>query len=200
MSRRLPARPNLEHLKKQARSRLPALQRHDASAQLADALHATAREYGFSSWPALKQLVESVRPGSGQSPLAGVWRINPDESPEPLLRLCDAVSLELAVGGDRVTLSEVMREQSGAETRRSYTLRIGGPPQQVEHGYRMTARLEADRVLTVSVGRNDEHLMHVTYAVSDDGRTLTLTAAAAAHAGYPSVEQIIRFDRAADST
>jgi hypothetical protein len=37
--------------------------------------------------------------------------------------------------------------------------------------------------------------MRVTYTVSDDGRRLTLSAVAAAHAGYPAVEQTTRFDR-----
>jgi hypothetical protein len=44
MSRQLPARPNLEHLRKQARVRLTQLRQHDPSAQLADAQHAVARE------------------------------------------------------------------------------------------------------------------------------------------------------------
>jgi hypothetical protein len=198
MSRTLPVRPNLEHLKNQARSRLSELQRHDPSAQLSDALHATAREYGFSSWPVLKEHVESMPAGLDESPFAGVWRADLDNSPEPVLRLCDAAALEFAIDGDRVTLSDTVQEQSGAETRHTHTLRVGGPPQQVEHGYVMAAAWQGDRVLTVSVARDGAHVMHVSYAVSGDGRTLTLTAAAAAHAGYPAVEQTIRFNRAAD--
>src|ERR1035438_9685062 len=66
--RELPARPNLEHLKNQARSLLRQGLASDASAmarlaafgitkktpKLADALHVIAREYGFDTWPALK--------------------------------------------------------------------------------------------------------------------------------------------------
>jgi ankyrin repeat protein len=65
--RELPARPNLEHLKKQARDLLrdavasdtDALRRFaafniDGQPKLADALHVIAREYGFETWPALK--------------------------------------------------------------------------------------------------------------------------------------------------
>ncbi len=65
---KLPDRPNLEYLKKQARillkqglaSQAPATERFVASgiistkAQLADALHVIAREHGFDTWPALK--------------------------------------------------------------------------------------------------------------------------------------------------
>ena len=51
MSRNLPDRPSLEHLKKQARERLRVLQAREPAARLADAQRAIAREYGFASWP-----------------------------------------------------------------------------------------------------------------------------------------------------
>jgi hypothetical protein len=60
MSRSLPVRPNLEHLKNQAKDRLCALQHWTPSATLSDALHAVAQEYGFKTWPELKERVESV--------------------------------------------------------------------------------------------------------------------------------------------
>src|SRR6185437_4893439 len=65
-TRELPARPNLEHLKNQARKLLRQTLALDAEARfaavgvsssapkLADALHVIAREHGFDSWPALK--------------------------------------------------------------------------------------------------------------------------------------------------
>ena len=73
-SRELPARPNLEHLKNQARKLLQQGLEADASAtarfaaigvtsakpKLADALHVIAREYGFETWPALKFSVEAA--------------------------------------------------------------------------------------------------------------------------------------------
>lgn len=73
MSRELPARPNLEHLKKQARalieerlaadaralSRFAAFGINSSEPKLADALHVIAREYGFDTWPALKFHVEA---------------------------------------------------------------------------------------------------------------------------------------------
>jgi ankyrin repeat protein len=66
--RELPARPNLEHLKNQARTLLRESYASEPSAtarfaafgvtssipKLADALHVIAREYGFDSWPTLK--------------------------------------------------------------------------------------------------------------------------------------------------
>jgi hypothetical protein len=76
MSRQLPANPNLEHLKNQAKELLRNFQQGAADAKerfaslsasyagagpkLADALHVVAREYGFTSWPKLKEYVESL--------------------------------------------------------------------------------------------------------------------------------------------
>ncbi len=60
MSPDLPTRPSLEHLKKQARERLRELQVRIPSAQLADAQHAIAREYGFASWPKLKAHIDAA--------------------------------------------------------------------------------------------------------------------------------------------
>jgi hypothetical protein len=76
MSRRLPARPNLEHLRKQARELLEELRRKDSALRLSDAQHALAREYGFASWPKLKAHVDlqAVEQTSRTRPLAGQWR------------------------------------------------------------------------------------------------------------------------------
>ena len=75
MSRDLPARANLEHLKKQAkellrdveqrspaaveRFRSVALSDAGAEPKLADAQHVIAKEYGFDNWAALKEHVEA---------------------------------------------------------------------------------------------------------------------------------------------
>jgi hypothetical protein len=60
VSRELPRRPSLDHLKKQAKERLRELRLRQPEASLADAQHALAREYGFESWPRLKAYVESA--------------------------------------------------------------------------------------------------------------------------------------------
>lgn len=54
--RQLPFRPNLRHLKSQARDLLDT----GAAASLADAQFQIARSYGFPSWPKLKAHVESL--------------------------------------------------------------------------------------------------------------------------------------------
>lgn len=56
----LPDSPNLDWLRKQAKSHLGELRRTDPEAKLADAQFALARNYGFSSWRALKAHVDSL--------------------------------------------------------------------------------------------------------------------------------------------
>ncbi len=76
MPKELPAVPNLEHLKKQAKTllsdfrsgkpqaaerlRLQDLPRTDDEIRLADAQRAIAREYGFQSWSSLKEHVDGI--------------------------------------------------------------------------------------------------------------------------------------------
>jgi ankyrin repeat protein len=55
-SRALPERPNLRHLKDQAKDLLKA----GAAASIADAQFEIARVYGFASWPKLKAHIESL--------------------------------------------------------------------------------------------------------------------------------------------
>jgi ankyrin repeat protein len=71
--RTLPARPDLEQQKKQAKELLEAFRRRDPEAHarvraelpdkarivLADAQYVIAREYGFPSWPALRERIEA---------------------------------------------------------------------------------------------------------------------------------------------
>jgi ankyrin repeat protein len=60
--RRLPPRPSLEQLRKQAKEHLDTLRAADPSVALAAAQHALAREYGFESWPKLVHHIESMQP------------------------------------------------------------------------------------------------------------------------------------------
>src|ERR1700722_19352252 len=85
-SRELSARPNLEHLKNQARTLLrqglasdpPAIARFAAfgitttTPKLADALHVIAREYGFDTWPALKLHIELDAPDPVEALVAAI--------------------------------------------------------------------------------------------------------------------------------
>jgi hypothetical protein len=53
MSRELPSKPNLEHLRKQAK----ALQRSVPGRKLADAQQLLATDYGFASWAKVKSFI-----------------------------------------------------------------------------------------------------------------------------------------------
>jgi hypothetical protein len=57
---RLPARPSLEQLRKQAKEELQRLREENPAAKLADAQFRVARSYGFESWPRLVQHVGFV--------------------------------------------------------------------------------------------------------------------------------------------
>src|SRR5438093_11496142 len=57
----LPERASYEYLKKLAKERLAVLRKTNPSAKLAAAQLAIAREYGFSSWRALKAEIDHRR-------------------------------------------------------------------------------------------------------------------------------------------
>ena len=63
-ARSLPARPNLEHLKNEAKQRLDALRLTQPAAKLAEAQHQLAREYGFANWRDLKADIERRADGA----------------------------------------------------------------------------------------------------------------------------------------
>lgn len=84
MPRNLPARPHLDHLRKQAKALLAAMQQSNPNAILSDAQHAVARDYGFASWPKLKAHIEEAASGSQGSGPGGRDGGTPiAESPEP---------------------------------------------------------------------------------------------------------------------
>ena len=56
----LPDAPSLEWLRKEAKRRLEELRRTDPGARLAAAQFDLAKQYGFSSWRALKAHVDSL--------------------------------------------------------------------------------------------------------------------------------------------
>jgi len=59
-ARPLPESPSLDWLKKEAKRRLTDLRKTESDAQLSDAQLSVAREYGFSSWRALKAHIDSL--------------------------------------------------------------------------------------------------------------------------------------------
>src|SRR6266700_5688902 len=61
MSQALPARPNLDWLRKTAKQELHQLRKTNPDAKLAGAQLALARQYGFRSWRAMKAEVDRLQ-------------------------------------------------------------------------------------------------------------------------------------------
>ncbi len=69
----LPDRPSLEYLRKLAKDRLQELRRAGATARLADAQLAVAREHGFGSWRALRAELDRRRTAAAPDPVAELF-------------------------------------------------------------------------------------------------------------------------------
>ena len=111
MTRRLPARPSLEHLKKQAKvlheqlasgnpqahERFRALLSRPAPAtpQLADAQLALARDYGFASWAKLKAHVEAQAPADPPAELVAAINTNDAGRVRAVLERYPALRMQL---------------------------------------------------------------------------------------------------------
>ena len=176
MSRQLPARPNLEHLKNQAKDLLEQLRRTNPSAQLADAQHAVATAYGFASWPRLKAHVESQRLAAGG--LDGRWTADPTRSHAHPANPWRTAAIVFDVDGDDVRMSDTVVDASGREERHINVIRADGVehPSGRDDGYSLLARWRDARTLE-AVGKKDGQVVgSVTYQVSADGGTLTITA------------------------
>jgi len=76
MSQALPARPNLDWLRKTAKQQLHELRRDNPGAKLATAQLALARQYGFRSWRALRAEVDRLQAlaSSGEQAIAALLR------------------------------------------------------------------------------------------------------------------------------
>lgn len=119
MAKKLPPRPNLEHLRSQAKALLAALQSGDADAiatirehlpaatgmseeqirktpfRLADAQSAVARKTGFASWPQLGRHVEQLRA------LEGTWAFAHLEIDGQLIPSDTLTASRILIDGDR---------------------------------------------------------------------------------------------------
>jgi uncharacterized protein (TIGR03067 family) len=118
MKRRLPARPNLEHLRTQAKSLLAALREGDAAAarafaeylpeaaalspkqvrergfRLADAQAVIARKSGFAAWPGLARHVDRLRS------MEGTWAFQTLEVDGAAMPAAMLTSSALLIDGD----------------------------------------------------------------------------------------------------
>ncbi len=193
MSRDLPARPNLDHLRKQAKELLQKMKLQDPDAQLADAQHALALEYGFASWPRLKAHVESE--ATTPNPFVGKWTADLSRSKlHPLNRL-QAASIGFDIEGADVTIDYVMVDASGRTNRgvNSFVADGNEHPSRHRDDFTMRATWLGSHSLEAVVTRHGDGDFEgrVEYVVSPDGSTLTLSAS-----WRGGVEQMSVFTRA----
>ena len=105
----LPERPNLRHLRDQAKD----LVRTGTAPTLADAQFQIARQYGFASWPRLKQHIESIEK-AGQLKQAinsnDLARVDELLTADPGLRqvLIDDVPLQRVAQPGRIPMMELL--------------------------------------------------------------------------------------------
>ena len=176
MSRQLPSQPNLEHLKKQAKSRLAELQTQNPQAKLADALHATAREYGFATWPTLKTYVQSLPPQADpvtqQNPFAGTWAADVSKSKRHQANQFQRATLQFVVAGDTVTITHAGIDASGQEEHSTNTIHADGSDREVDggSGYVLMARWLGSHVLETIAKKDGQVVGQGTYEVSADAK------------------------------
>jgi hypothetical protein len=179
MSRHLPARPNLEHLRKQAKDLLPELRRREPAAQLADAQHVIARGYGFASWPKLKAHVESlsVVPPAPENPFVGRWKANLSTSMRHPVQDFQSAVVDFAVSGNEVKITDVVVDPSGREERHVNTIQVDGDehPSASGNGYSLLATWHDSHVLGTVAKQDGEIVGWAKYEVSRDGKTLIMT-------------------------
>ena len=174
MSRNLPARPNLEHLKKEAKDRLDDLRRIDPGAQLADAQHALAREYGFASWPKMKAHVEAAA-APDDSPFTGRWIADVTRSKRHPANQFRRATIVFAVRGNSVEVNNNVLDEAGKVVRGRHTFQADGVEYPFTNGHALTASWRGPRMLETVATQHGKVVGRGTYTVSEDGRTLTIT-------------------------
>ena len=184
MSRNLPDRPNLEFLKNEAKDLLARLREQDAGKQLADAQFALARDYGFASWPQLKAHVEEAMAASA-SPFEGRWIADVSRSKRHPLNLFQRATMVFKIRGNSIEVANEVVEEGGKVVRGRYSFEADGVEYPQTHGISLKAWWRDKRTLDTRAVQNGQVVGRGTYAVSEDGRELTIT----------NDEQVIVLDR-----
>jgi hypothetical protein len=190
MPRQLPDRPDLNHLKKQAKDLLAELRPRTPAMQLADAQHALAREYGFASWTKLKTHVESTR-----SSLAGRWSASLQKSKPHPLNPFRMASLEIRLKHDRATFAFVSVDPRGEEQRGEPTVVVDGQHHAMKHGVGYVATWLGPGALEVTATKDGHPTGRGLYEVSPNGQALTVSYARSSPNGSAEAEHRLVFER-----
>lgn len=195
---RLPPRANLEHLKKEAKAILRVFKHHKPGWRLANAQHAVARGYGFSSWFTLKTHVESVtssrrcdetRLTSGHAaspavegstdahPMVGTWMRR--AKPLDTNRADHEAMMSVDVAGAIVTMTYATFGQPADESAVRVSIRADGHEHPLEPGSAevLRARWISLRLLELILARGSEIVGRGQYEVSETGTVLIVSTA-----------------------
>ena len=179
MSRVLPQHPNLEFLRKQAKSLLVEMQQRNAGAQLSEAQHALARDYGFASWPKLKAFVDA-QAAAGSPPVsafAGTWMANLEKSKQHPGNPFRSAIIEIDVLGDRFTITDTVIDEAGREETATHVIQADGKTYASSDRpeYSLVARLRGQRVLETVATKAGDVVGRGRYEVSADGASLRIS-------------------------
>ena len=178
MSQSLPAHPDLDHLRKQAKARLDELRRRDPEAKLADALHALAREYGFASWPKLKvhvrALSEAAAARKAESPFAGRWVADIGRSTRHPANQFQRAVMDFSVADDSVRITHGYIDDAGRREHGAVTVHADGRERVGDNGYGLTAIWRSPNLLETEATKDGEVVGRGSYEVSADGTMLTI--------------------------
>lgn len=174
MSRNLPARPNLEYLRNEAKDLLARLRQQDPNAQLTDAQHALARDYGFASWPKLKSRVEA-EVVVAESPFAGRWVADIARSKRHPANPFRRATIVFAVKGNSVDVAHEVVDETGKVVRERQTFQADGVAYPMSHGIALTVAWRGARSFETVATQRGLVVGRGHYTVSEDGRTLTVT-------------------------
>ena len=201
MSQRLPSLPNLDHLKKQAKDVLRVSRHWKPRWRLADAQHALARGYGFSSWPHLKAHVESVRrqsaaPPSGirepedgtadaapsrsdrsSHPIVGTWTARPNMDNDESQPHSESVVVEFDLADGALILTQIAADAAGRNMAMKMAIKADGLDHPIQFGDELTlqATWSGARTLETVVKRRDQIVATGTYEVAADGQSLVVS-------------------------
>jgi len=163
-ARPLPAHPNLEHLKNEAKNRLKQLRQQTPGATLAAAQVAVARSYGFASWRKLKWYVDALH-GAGERLVNAV-------------RTGDLATIRAVLDGcpDLVNAAtELEHRLRPSDTQAMRLIHLAVAENQVE-----VARLLIERGVDLNVRNADSRLpLHDCFELGRDGLAQVLLAAGA---------------------
>ena len=132
------------------------------------------------------------------NPFAGTWIANIEKSRRHANHQFQSATLTFEISGDDVSMTHAGVNMSGRHESGTTVYKVDGLEHAVSPqapGVVAVTTWIGARVLQ-SEAKKDGHLLGKgTYAVSEDGRTLTATVAGTDSAGAP-FEQVIVFDRA----